>query len=91
MWWNNTPIVEFVVIAVIVLVLAGAGYWVMQRSSKNVDNVSNPGETVVAPTAPEIITAVDLQVVEQTLNSLNLEAGNTDNTTLDEQAAQLPD
>lgn len=82
--------VEVAVIVVILLALGGVGYWIFARqSAKNNANSASlsQGESVDAPAAPDLNTASDLDTVDNALNELNLEAGNSDNAALDSQSS----
>lgn len=83
--------VEAVVIIVVLIALGGVGFWVFSRQSNDESKVPSlsQGESLDAPVAPEINSASDLEAVEQTLDTMNLEAGNSDNAELDTQATNF--
>jgi len=80
--------VEAAVIIVVLAALGGVGFWVFNRQSNDESQVPSlsQGESVDAPTAPEVNSAGDLDAVVSTLDAMNLEASNSDNSELDTQA-----
>lgn len=81
--------VEAVIIAVIALALVGVGFWVFKEQSKNDDPSVGSGESIEAPSAPQVDTLQDITSAEQALDSINLEAGTSDNAELDTQGNGL--
>lgn len=77
--------VEAIVAAVIVLALAGVGFWVYKEQTKDNQSQASSGESVEAPATTQVDTAEDLNTVDNSLDSLNLEAGTSDNAELDSQ------
>ncbi len=76
---------EALVVAVIVLALAGVGFWVYKEQTKDDQSQASNGESVEAPETTQVDTADDLNTVDSSLDGLNLEAGTSDNAELDSQ------
>jgi hypothetical protein len=80
--------VEAAVIIVVLAALGSVGFWVFNRQSSEKSQTPSlsQGESVDAPAAPEVNSAGDLDTVVNTLDAMNLEASNSDNSELDTQA-----
>lgn len=84
-------VVEGMVIAVVVIALAGAGYWVFKQQSDKKDKdatiTSQTGnEDIETPAVPEVHNVSDLENVEKALDDVNLDAGTSDDKALEAQS-----
>lgn len=85
-------VVEALIIAVIVIALAGVGFWVFKQQSdkekdedKTTNSQTSQEEDVAAPAAAEVNTVDDLEKAEKSLDDVKLD-DTSDNTELDAQS-----
>lgn len=84
-------IIEGVIIAVVVIALAGVGYWVFKQQSggnkdKDATTSQTSNEDIETPAVPELNNASDLENVEKALDDVNLDAGTSDDKALQAQS-----
>jgi len=78
--------IEAIIIGVILIALIAIGVWVVKEQSKEDKPSYSSAESVDAPAVPQVDAQSDLEEVDKTLDSLNLEAGVSDNADLDTQS-----
>jgi hypothetical protein len=89
--------VELVVLAVVLVAIAGIGYYVIRNHGANsgqstasfINAESSPNTGVTVPTAPQINNTADLSSALNALNQTNIGANSTDSSQLSTQASGL--
>lgn len=93
---SGFAIAELVLVVVIVAAIAGVGYYVWHSHNQKTltttaSNTSNSptyqSPSTVAPAAPQVNNASDLNGAMQALNQTDVTAGNTDSGQLSSQAS----
>lgn len=79
--------VEGLLIALALVLVAGAGYLVLKqnREDTKAPSASEQAETANTPAAPYVEESGDLDAASKTLDETNIDAGTTDTTDLDAQ------